>query len=106
LNADRLSIVSGVDKTRSQFAKNSDPVEAPPALYPELALKPANVIRTNGREGIKLAFERQVSRQIERQPASSSDASRAANPSPYHGELSAHFIFRYLLLGNDGVVEK
>jgi len=70
-----------------------------------LALKPANVIETGGREVIRLAFERQVSRQIERQPASSSDTRRAADSSSYHGELSAHFKLRFLLLGNDGRVE-
>jgi hypothetical protein len=82
----------GVDKTGPNFAKYPKSIKAQAALYSELALETANVIETGGRKVIQLAFERQVFRQIECQPASSSDVRcDAAGPSSYHGKLSAHF---------------
>jgi len=106
LKADRLNIDSGVDKTGPHFAKNAYPVEAQTALYSELALETANVIETGGREVIQFAFERQIFRQIECQPASSSDIRcDAAGPSSYHGKLSAHFDLRLLRLSDDGPME-
>jgi hypothetical protein len=102
LKAERLNIIFGVDKTGPHFAKNAESVEAQAALYSELALKPAKVNETGGREVIQLAFERQVSRQIERQPASTSDTRRVAvGSSSYYGNLGPHFNLRFLLLGND-----
>jgi hypothetical protein len=102
LNAERLNIVFGVDKSGPHFAKHTESVEAQAALYSELALKPAKVNETGGREVIQLAFERQVSRQIKCQPASASDTRRVAvGSSSYYGKLGAHFKLRFLLLGND-----
>jgi hypothetical protein len=94
-----------VDKAGPHFAKYAKSIKAQAALYSELTLETANVIEPGGWEAIQLAFERQVFRQIECQPDSSSDARRATAAPPCYGKLGAHFEFRLLRLSDGRLVE-
>jgi hypothetical protein len=94
-----------VDKAGPHFSKYAKSIKAQAALYSELALETANVIEPGGWEAIQLAFERQVFRQIECQPSSSSDIRCAAGSSSYYGKLGAHFELRLVRLGDDRPVE-